>query len=383
MQNHVSKALLVRLHTRPLFVLCCLILALPLLAAEPDSLRISLVTCAPGPEIFELYGHEGVRVSGRVRGRDIDQVYNYGMFDFSSPGFVSRFVAGQTDYYTESLPTGIFLGQYAASGRGVTEHVLPLTPEQARAMYDLLEYDVQPGHSYYRYKYFTDNCATRPLHRWEKAIGGLPPLHDGEGTTTYRTLLRRYNAGYPWYQFGIDLVLGSMLDRPISRRQASFIPVEMDRAYFAPGTEQVLVPSMGDMRQAPTPWWLSPLFVAWTLFALTLLYIVCGWRSRVVYTVWFLLQGLAGCLVCYLVFCSEHEGTSPNVLAWWLNPLGLLIAFMVWVRPWRRLTDALLTVEAVIAATLLVAWFWLPQSTNPAVFPLMGITLLLAASRRY
>lgn len=53
---------------------------------SPDSVRISLLTCSPGPEIFELYGHEAVRVSGRVGGREVDQVFNYGVFDYNAPG---------------------------------------------------------------------------------------------------------------------------------------------------------------------------------------------------------------------------------------------------------------------------------------------------------
>ena len=65
-------------------------------SAEPgDSLRISLLTCAVGDEIYSLFGHTAIRCENLTRGTDV--VYNYGIFDFSSGGFVLRFALGETD----------------------------------------------------------------------------------------------------------------------------------------------------------------------------------------------------------------------------------------------------------------------------------------------
>jgi len=59
-----------------------------------DSLRVSFITCYPGPEIYELYGHEAIR----IRSNTMDSVWNFGIFDFREPNFVYRFVKGETDY---------------------------------------------------------------------------------------------------------------------------------------------------------------------------------------------------------------------------------------------------------------------------------------------
>ena len=44
------------------------------------------------------------------------------------------------------------------------------------------------------------------------------------GNDTFRSLLSEYGRNYPWYQFGIDLVLGSPLDRPLTFRERLFAP---------------------------------------------------------------------------------------------------------------------------------------------------------------
>lgn len=353
-------------------------------ATQPqDSLTVGFITCAPGPEIFELYGHEAVRVSGRVDGQPVDLVFNYGLFDFSSPGFVYRFVKGETDYFSAAEPTELFMYSYMNRGSEVRERLLPLSQAEAKELYLRLCEDIKPANRTYRYKYFTENCATKPLKHLDEVTGGRLCLKKEACTQTYRDLLRQYNEGYPWYQFGIDLVLGSMLDQPIDARQSAFIPVELDKTYFNGLPERVLYEGRGDMRQPATSWLLSPMFISICILAATVLFTVMKWRSRVVYTLWFLLQGLAGILVFYLTFFSVHEGTSPNLLAWWLNPLWLAIPVLVWIPRLRRVSDTLLTADAAVTGVLLLIWPFTAQCTDPAVFILMSTTLILSISRRY
>lgn len=361
--------------------------AAPALAS--DSLTVGFVTCYPGSEIFELYGHEAVRVSGRVDGHPIDVVFNYGLFDFSSPGFVYRFVKGETDYNIGAQPTGLFLMPYRERGSKVVERALPLTQPEARRMFEALKADVQPGADTYRYKYFTANCATKPLDHLDRITNGrLRPKQEAQ-VPTFRDLLRQYNEGYPWYQLGIDLVLGSMLDSPVTPEQASFVPMELDARYFSNMPARVLEPGQGDgnQRGAPTPWFLTPLFVAWLVFAIVLTFVlkqcyrrgsVWDKRSCVIYTLWYALQGLSGALVWFLTFCSEHEGTSPNLNAVWLNPIWIFIAVLAWLPVCRKAAKCLMVADGVLALVMLVAWPLLPQSMNAATLPLMLTTVLLS-----
>ena len=65
-------------------------------ASVNDSLKISLITCSPGTQVYELFGHTGLRV--RDDARDIDVVFHYGVFSFDTPNFIYRFTKGETDY---------------------------------------------------------------------------------------------------------------------------------------------------------------------------------------------------------------------------------------------------------------------------------------------
>ena len=49
-------------------------------ASSMDKVRISLLTCAPGSEIYALFGHSAIRYENPDQQQD--WVFNYGMFSF-------------------------------------------------------------------------------------------------------------------------------------------------------------------------------------------------------------------------------------------------------------------------------------------------------------
>ena len=75
-----------------MFTRCCLWVlllyfgggSLPSLLATPLPLSpqatVSVLTCAPSPETYALFGHSALRITDPSRG--FGQVYNYGTFDF-------------------------------------------------------------------------------------------------------------------------------------------------------------------------------------------------------------------------------------------------------------------------------------------------------------
>ena len=100
---------------------------LPVHASElmQDSIRISLVTCAPGSEIYALFGHSAIRYENPAKQED--WVFNYGMFSFKDPNFVFRFVKGETDYQLGVIPYPYFEAEYAMRGSSVYQQELNLT----------------------------------------------------------------------------------------------------------------------------------------------------------------------------------------------------------------------------------------------------------------
>ena len=80
--------------------------------AEQDSVDISLITCSPGTELYQLYGHTALRVREVRQGRRSDWVFNYGTFSFKQKNFMWRFMLGETDYELSVLPYGYFYEEY-------------------------------------------------------------------------------------------------------------------------------------------------------------------------------------------------------------------------------------------------------------------------------
>ena len=128
-------------------------------SSKSDSIRFSLLTCAPGSEIYAHFGHTAIRYENYTR--KVDLVFNYGMFNFREPHFVWRFVKGETDYQLGITPYIYFKAEYAMRGSSVYQQVLNLTQAEKEKLLDLLETNYRPANRVYRYNYFYDNCTTR------------------------------------------------------------------------------------------------------------------------------------------------------------------------------------------------------------------------------
>src|SRR6185503_13457789 len=80
-------------------------------STEPGSnLTVYLLTFGMGDEVWERFGHNAIWIKDRTRGTDT--TYNWGMFDFNQPGFLWRFVTGDTKYWMEPIPLEPMLKYY-------------------------------------------------------------------------------------------------------------------------------------------------------------------------------------------------------------------------------------------------------------------------------
>lgn len=357
--------------------------------SDADSVTVSLITYYPGSEIYELFGHTELRVA-TDGGSDL--VFNYGTFDFNAPNFALRFATGKTDYMCVAMPSG---RAPFTPGRKAVEQRLNLTQQQARDMRDRLMRNIMPDMATYRYKYVSDNCATRPRDMIEDVCGGVqwPGLQQG---ATYRQMMRHYNRNYPWEQLGIDMALGCGLDTAITTRQQMFVPlvlmqaasratIERDGRRVPLVTDTRVINPGGDNGLAlpPTPWPLTPMAAALAMLLAAAAVSWAGWRRRkplrwfgsIVWTA----AGAAGCLVWFLTFVSTHEATSPNVNAVWLHPFYLVAAVAVWRRGGKLMPALCIAMLAAIAAAA-VCFATGMQEPNAAFIPLMATLAIMAAT---
>jgi len=358
----------------------------------------SLLTCDPGSEVYELCGHTALRLTDDY---GHDYVVNYGVFDFSSPGFLYRFVKGETDYMCAAAPTEAFVESYRRHGREIRELPLDLTDEEIDRLKVLLTENLQPENRVYRYNYVLDNCATRPLAMIERAIADSIIMTDDRTrpeATTFRNAMRSFHRNYPWYQFGIDLALGSGIDRPINAREKTFAPLMLERQLLGARTRSgriiaarqphVLSPGVpGGAALGPTPTVLTPVFAGWALCVAIILITAREMRRRRrtkwVDTALFSCFGIAGCLITFLVFISTHEATSPNQLIVWLNPFCFIAAIFPWIKSLQNALKWYHFANFVVLITLLVVWPFTRQAMNPAFIPLILTSIIRSASFIY
>lgn len=386
------------MRAKILAILCMVLFGFSLYGEEArkDSIIVSIITCSPGEEIYELCGHAAVRIRGVADGQPIDSVWNYGVFDFNQPNFVYRFVKGETDYRVAGYPFEWFMPEYVEGHRTVTEQDLNLTDAEKKQMLGILRTATLPENCVYRYNYVKNNCATKIIDVLDSAAQSRVIYPDNVEYGTFRNEMRAYHKNYPWYQFGIDLALGSGLDYQLRGREEMFVPTEMmkklDGSHFENGNpvvseKRVLFQGDESAVLPPTPWYLTPLAFSslWLLICLgTGIYEICKKRIvKIIYTIWFGICGLAGCLIAFLVFISTHEASSPNLLLLWLNPLQLIFCVSVWSRKMRYVSTAMAWLNAVVSGCMLITWPFQAQSANPAFFPLMGATFVLAAAYAY
>lgn len=373
--------------------------ALRVTAGMPEVTRVSLITCGPGREVYELEGHTALRL---MFSDGTDLSVNWGVFDFNSPNFLYRFVKGETDYRMAVYPYRYFYEQYKNEGRWVTERELNMASEAKERLALMIDSTLTKGSPVYRYNYVLDNCATRPMDYVESALGTPVVLGSENGiertTSSFREDMEYYHTNYPWYQFGIDLALGSGIDRKIASREHRFAPVALDRmldgAYYydAVGdkvmlaSEPVVILEQRD-DGAPlgaTPFVLTPLFVCSLFFIITAF--IC-WRDfrRSKITLWFhslyySIATLASFLLTFLIFISVHESTSPNWLYLWLNPLCLTGAVVIWIKNLNKAVFWWQIANFVALIALIILGFTGVQRFNAAFVPLIASDALLAVT---
>lgn len=353
--------------------------------SQKDScrVRISLLTCAPGQELYSTFGHSALRIIDSTR--HFDLVFNYGTFDFSDPDFYTKFVRGKLEYFLSVSPYHDFLEEYIEEQRSVWEQVLQLSCEQKTKIVQAIEENMQGANRFYKYDFLYDNCTTRIRDILFKNIDSLH-VHSrivAEGTTS-RDLIHSYldAGGEPWSKLGIDLLLGSKLDKPVTNYEVMFLPEYLmqgvDSAYTTKNKRiaangkivfKANPPDTASARYVPL------LVISLICFVLFIFYFL-SWATRFTKFIDSLLlyiTGLAGILLLFMWFGTDHTVCKNNYNLLWALPTNFIAAFFVWRNPpWLK---AYFYLAFAVSALLLVFWFWLPQYINFSILPLILLML--------
>ena len=346
---------------------------------DSSRLRISLLTCTPGEELYSTFGHSALRVIDSNAVTDI--IYNYGTFDFNDPDFYSKFIKGKLLYCLSIEPVDDFLFSYQMEDRGVREQVLKLTgPEKIAIRQALLE-NLKEENRWYKYDFVLDNCTTRLrdiILKYKHPVSPLPPVMPVQ--YTFRNAIHLYldkNKKY-WSKLGIDLLLGARMDKQMTVAQQEFLPDNLMIALDSARPE-VMVQSSRILYtpQNPLPGnsGITPLVCFTLLLMVFILFSFLQWRSllRIADFTLFFLVGLLGILLVFMWWGTDHIMTKENYNLLWALPTHTFFAFTI--RKQQKGFKLYFLVTAILMGIILLSWYFLPQQLNIALIPIVILLL--------
>ena len=360
-----------------------------------DSSIISLITCSPGEEVYSKFGHTAIRINDSKSG--VDVVFNYGIFSFETENFYYKFIKGETDYQLGIYDTRYFLPEYAQRNSMVWEQILDLTIPEKRNLINLLLKNYEPEYRTYRYNFIFDNCASRPRDKIFSAIQGFVKFQQNSEAKTFRQWIGVYVGTDTWLKFGIDIIFGMDADREASISESMFLPevlmneFETAQIHSSNGQIRKLVTEkkiLVDKKEA------TPIIDSWvykpTTVFIVLLIIGIGltiWdikerkrHFKLFDTLLLVLSGIGGVVAFYLMFFSLHPLVRSNLNILWLNPLNLIVAVMIWIKPMRKALFYYEIVNILLLIAALLAFALSTQVFNMAAFPIIVLLLMRSTS---
>lgn len=349
---------------------------------DSAQLRISLLTCGTGDDLYAIFGHTAIRVQDLKIGSDM--VYNYGTFQFDED-FYSNFIMGKLRYWLDTEQFDRFVAHYETVGRSVKEQKLQLTHDQAQSVYDFLKKNAREENKFYDYDFIYDNCATRVRDVFNFTFPGNFSYGNilKNQKVTFRQLLNQYMLQDHWLRFGVNLVLGSTVDSNMSDEQSMFIPdmlyagakgAVLDGVEFV-ASEQVHVDSpKQEERTFNAPFWI---FFALFILTLAVFYVPALDRFRPIWTGLFMsLTGLLGFVLLFLWFGTAHRAMGQNWNILWALPTNLIVLFFLRrQQEWMKLY-ALAAISCMIVA-LVIHVLGMQHLPLNELIPLFGIMLFV------
>ncbi|WP_298556328.1 DUF4105 domain-containing protein [uncultured Algibacter sp.] len=299
--------------------------------------EISVLTVGPGNSLNDAFGHSAFRIRDTNNGLDV--VYGYGEYDFDAPNFYLKFAQGKLNYLINKTDFKRFYQVYNYYNRSIKEQVLNLSQSQKQNLYDYLINNYKPENRRYLYEFFYDNCATK--------IKDVINITSNNTTTfntpnnfkdaTFRTLIQNNLNRNSWGSLGIDLALGSVIDKKATPENHMFLPKNIysffENATIGDSKKPLVKLNQTIYSKKETPiasqFLLSPLFILGVI-GLLIIYITYNDSKKGKHTKWldialFSITGLIGVFILLLWFATDHTGTHQNYNLLWAFALNILV----------------------------------------------------------
>ncbi|GHT97412.1 membrane protein [Spirochaetia bacterium] len=311
-----------------------------------DYLTLKIAVMGPGDELYFWWGHIALIIEDAATGQS--RFFDYGLFSFENERFFVNFAFGRLLYSCGASPTELNLRGYRETNRDITLYTLDLPAETREAVRRFAETNILPENRDYYYHHFKNNCVTPILNIIDTATGGQFKAEFGEapGRYTLRQHVRRHTWFNPFFDWLLNFLMGQDIDTPITVWEELFLPQELgnriaDFSYTdASGHERKLVSSVEVLNRAvgrplvldvPRKQWPQELLVGIIIAAILIgLRVLRHKKPDTGRVVWGSAQallglffGIAGTVLCFMTFFTNHDYTWHNSNILYINPLLL------------------------------------------------------------
>lgn len=301
--------------------------------------QISIITSGPGNELYEKFGHTAIRVNDPIL--KFDEIYNYGIINFSDPNFYIKFAKGYMNYKLDRYPFYYALKSTNEDQRWMKEQILTLTNEQKQELFAFLEKNALPENANYLYDPFLNNCATKPRDIIKKILNSNF-LYSEDFITkskSFRQLMNEKIYWNTWGNFGINLALGSKLDAICTPEEYMYLPdylfYSLEKSKIETNKNLISeTKTLLDYKEIPqSSDAISPFLISFVLFVVG--FIITGLnfknnkRSLWLDFILFLFTGTLGVLLIFLWFFTNHSMTANNLNVLWAFFPNIIVAFFI------------------------------------------------------
>ena len=350
------------------------------------------MTIGPGAELYDKFGHSAFRINDPATGQDV--VFNYGVYDFDTPNFYTKFAQGKLLYQLGVSYYDSFYNSYVAQNRWIKEQTLNLTQSEKQAVSDFLWNNARPENKKYKYDFFFDNCATKIRDVIQEVLGNKLEFKEDYITEayTFRELIQQNLKANSWGSLGIDVALGAVIDRKAKPIEYQFLP-----DYVFKGAANAVIHRNGKteplvkntkvlFENKPQPprsnFLLSPIFIL-GLLGLLIIFITYrnyknNSRSRYMDALIFFFTGLIGIFLLLLWFATDHTATANNYNLLWAFPISILVCWVIGKKKPSQKIKRYTLLLLLLLILLTIHWV-----TGVQVFAIGLLPLLIALAIRY
>lgn len=346
-----------------------LFLLLPILSFSQnfilsENAKVSILTCGTAPVSYAMYGHTGIRITDNPN--NIDIVYNYGAFDFTTPNFMLKFVKGDLQYFVTNENYNDFELNYKIDGRSIVEQELNLTTAQKQQLFTELNTSLTSDERFYTYKFIDKNCTTMVVDKINKILGS-EILKQPKSDQSYRDILYPYMSDF-YMKLGIQIMFGTKVDQPASRL---FLPLEFEKVLeTATLNGQKIAKPTKVLNENSVTIPFSLVNSIYSLLAVIVILIVLN--KKWIQITYFIFAGLLGLFFCLVGLYSLHEEILWNYNALLFNPLLLIFAFYYWKNNTKKI---ILFGQICIAFTLIYLAYIVAKVQLLIILPIIALHL--------